>query len=126
MKNAYNAFQEGLRLLETGSAHAAVIQLERAKEAEPRKASVREALARAYYRTANFRLAAAEFAYVLELDPVNDYALFGLGKSQLRLGQPEIARGDLRLALAMQPENEHYQQALNELDARAQDSTSDA
>ena len=47
--DAYAAFQEGTRLLEGDNAHAAVIALEHARELEPEKGSVREALARAYF-----------------------------------------------------------------------------
>ena len=53
--------------------------LERARELEPDKGSVRETLARAYYSTRRFGDAKAEFARAIELDPVNDYAHFGLG-----------------------------------------------
>ena len=49
-ETAYGAFQEGTRLLADANAHAAVVALERARELEPDKGSVRETLARAYYR----------------------------------------------------------------------------
>jgi hypothetical protein len=44
--DAYDAFQEGNRLLATQNPHAAVVALERARDLEPDKASVRETLAR--------------------------------------------------------------------------------
>ena len=53
-ESAYEAFQEGTRLLAGNNAHAAVIALERARTLEPEKASVREALARAYYQSGRF------------------------------------------------------------------------
>ena len=45
MQSAYDAFQEGNRLLASQNPHAAVIPLERARDLEPDKGSVRETLA---------------------------------------------------------------------------------
>ena len=84
MQSAYDAFQEGNRLLESQNPHAAVIVLERARDLEPDKASVRETLARAYYRSGRFTQAGAEFERAVEIEPVNDYAHFGLGLCLLR------------------------------------------
>ena len=83
---AYTRFQEGSRLLDSGNAHAAVVALERARDLEPDKGSIREALARAYFRSQRVDAARVEFEKVLELDPVNDYAHFGLGMCLLRKG----------------------------------------
>jgi Flp pilus assembly protein TadD len=109
---AYVAYQEGNRLLDTGNAHAAAVALERARELEPRKGSIRETLARAYYRTGRFEAAEDEFRATLELDPVNDYAHFGVGLCRLRFGDRVSARGHLRLATAMRPDNADYRAAL--------------
>ena len=54
MQSAYDAFQEGNRLLASQNPHAAVIALERARDLEPEKGSVRETLARAYFRSGRF------------------------------------------------------------------------
>ena len=110
--DAYESFQEGLQLLASANAHAAVIPLERARDLEPEQASIREALARAYYGTLRLRAAEAEFHKVLELDPVNDYAHFGLGLCRLRAGDPDQARGHLRLAVVMRPDRTEYHEAL--------------
>src|SRR5690349_14602835 len=88
---AYTAFQEGSRLLATDNAHAAAIRLEHARDLEPAKGSVREALARAYYRSGRYAQAEEEFAAVLDLDPVNDYAHYGLGLCRLKAGDPTRA-----------------------------------
>ena len=95
MESAYEAFQEGTRLLESENPHAAVVALERARDLEPDKASVRETLARAYFRTGRFPAAGAEFARTVEIDPVNDYAHFGLGLCLLRQGDRLGARRHL-------------------------------
>lgn len=114
---AYARFQEGSRLLESGNAHAAVVALERARDLEPEKGSIREALARAYFRSQRVEAARVEFEKVLELDPVNDYAHFGLGMCLLRKGDRAAARGHLKIATIMRPEEEAYQDALRQASA---------
>lgn len=111
---AYARFQEGSRLLDSGNVHAAVVALERARELEPEKGSIREALARAYFRSQRVDAARVEFEKVLELDPVNDYAHFGLGMCLLRKGDRAAARGHLKMATIMRPEEEAYQDALRQ------------
>jgi Flp pilus assembly protein TadD len=112
--DAYVAFQEGSRLLADGNAHAAVVALERARRLEPEKGSVREALARAYYTSGRFGNAEREFRAALDLEPVNDYAHYGLALCRLRAGDRTGARAHLRLAIVMRPDNADYQQALDE------------
>jgi len=113
-RGAYEAFQEGSRLLETANPHAAVVALERARELEPEKGSIREALGRAYFRCGRFPAARSEFARAVELDPVNDYAHFGLGLSLIRVGDSAGARRHLKLAVAMRPLDE-YREALEQV-----------
>lgn len=110
--DAYVAYQEGTRLLTDGNVHAAVIALERARRFEPAKGSVREALARAYYRSARFTDAEREFRAALDLEPVNDYAHYGVGLCRLRAGDHTGARAHLRLATVMRPDNDDYLTAL--------------
>jgi Flp pilus assembly protein TadD len=114
---AYSRFQEGSRLLDSGNTHAAVVALERARDLEPEKGSIREALARAYFRSQRLEAARAEFEKVLELDPVNDYAHFGLGMCLLRKGDRAAARGHLKMATIMRPEEEAYRDALRQASA---------
>jgi len=113
--DAYTAFSEGMRLLEDDNAHAAVIALEQARALEPAKGSVREALARAYFRTGRFAAAEQEFTAALDIEPVNDYAQFGVGLCRLRAGDHTRARGHLRLATAMRPDNADYRAALEQV-----------
>jgi len=113
--DAYTAFSEGMRLLSDGNAHAAVIALERARELEPAKSSVREGLARAYFRTGRFAAAEEEFNATLDIEPVNDYAQFGVGLCRMRAGDRARARGHLRLAAVMRPDNADYRAALEQV-----------
>jgi Flp pilus assembly protein TadD len=114
--DAYVAYQEGTRLLASDDAHAAVIALERARSLEPEKGSVREALARAYYRTGRFDAAEEEFLAALDIEPVNDYAHFGIGLCRLRAGDRTGARGHLRQAAVMRPDNADYRAALDKVE----------
>ena len=108
---AYEAYQEGSRLLEDAHHHAAAVVLERARDLEPDKASIREALARAYFRSGRIPAARSEFERAVEIEPVNDYAHFGLGLCLLRTGDRIGARRHLKLAVAMRPRDE-YRDAL--------------
>jgi Flp pilus assembly protein TadD len=112
MQSAYDAFQEGNRLLASQNPHAAVIPLERARDLEPDKGSVRETLARAYFRTGRFTQASEEFERAVEIEPVNDYAHFGLGLCLMRRGDHFGARRHLKLAVAMRPDQQDYRAAL--------------
>lgn len=112
MPPVYEWYQRGLTLLETGDVHAAATVLARAAEAEPEKGSIREALARAYYRAHRFSAALDEFVAALEISPANDYAHFGAGLCLGRLGRLNEAIGHLRMANVMRPGNDDYEAAL--------------
>lgn len=120
MEEAYEAFREGSRLLASGDVHAAAIVLERARDIEPDQGSIREALARAYFRSVRFPDAAREFQEALRIDPVNDYAHFGLGLCGLRTGDLTGALRSLRIAVAMNPRSDDYRSALEDAERRAQ------
>jgi Flp pilus assembly protein TadD len=85
------------------------VPLERARSLEPDKSSIREALGRAYFRSARFEQAAEEFAAVVERHPVNDYAHFCLGRSLQKTGRTKEARRHAALALGMRPDRKDYQ-----------------
>ncbi|WP_433337939.1 tetratricopeptide repeat protein [Spirillospora sp. CA-294931] len=108
----YEWYVRGLELLRAGSAAAAVQLLTRAAEAEPSSRSIREALARAQFGARRFDEAADNFRAIVEDDPAEDYALFGLGLSLTRMGDFEGAVEHLALAAAMRPENQDYAKAL--------------
>ncbi len=111
-ESAYDLYARGTELLAAGHPHAAATLLSRAKALEPDKASIREALARALFQTGRLASARREFAKAVSIDPVNDYAHFGLGLACARTGQPTRAMAHLKLAVAMRPEVEHYRAAL--------------
>ncbi len=115
MSDTYTLYQRGCALLASGDAHAACVALTAARDSAPDKASIREALGRALFRTRAFEAAAAEFEAVLAIDPVNDYAHFGLGLAYQRLGDRTGAARHLKLAVAMRPSSDAYGRALERL-----------
>lgn len=115
VEGAYGLLKRGRQLLEEGHPHQAVIVLERASRQEPHKTSIREALARALYNSGQTRRAGEEFARVVEQDPSNDYAHFGLGLCHARLGERQRALGHLKMAVAMRPDSAEYRRALTRL-----------
>jgi Flp pilus assembly protein TadD len=114
-ESAYELFQRGHELLE-GLHHAqAAIVLERAARLEPGKASILEALGRAYYNSGRHERARVTFEALLEIDPSAHYAHFALGQSLKRLGRRDEAGMHLRLAVALSPETALYRDALARL-----------
>ena len=107
-EGAYELFRKGSDLLEKGDFMAAAVPLERARELEPDKGSIREALGRAYFRSARFEQAAEEFAAVVERYPTNDFALFCLGRACELTGDRKGARKHLTLAANMRPDRADY------------------
>jgi Flp pilus assembly protein TadD len=89
--------------------------LSRARLIEPQKASIREALARALYMSGRMAWARREFAKVVQIDPVNDYAHYGLALACERTGQRTRAIAHLKIAVAMRPGVDHYEAALARL-----------
>ena len=106
--DVYELFQNGTRLLEQRNYHAAAIPLRRARDLEPDKTSIREALGRALFGAQHYTEAAAEFEAVVERAPTNDYALFCLGRSLQQLGRHQEARKPLALACCLRPERSDY------------------
>ncbi|MQA05957.1 MAG: tetratricopeptide repeat protein [Streptosporangiales bacterium] len=114
----YEWYQRGLSLLAAGSPAAALQLFERAADAEPTKHSVREALGRAQYDAGQYAAAAESFAIIVDENPVDDYALFGLGLAATRNGELDRAVEHLTVAVALRPERPHYRKALRVARAR--------
>jgi Flp pilus assembly protein TadD len=95
----------------------ALRELQTVYDAAPDAPSVHSLAGRAYLKSAQLRHAEQAFERVLELDPADHYAYFGLGKALQRQGRLREAHGKLKLAGAMNPLPE-YQEALGEVRAR--------
>ena len=109
---AYDLFLRGQRLLAERQPAEAVAALEQARALAPGFPSIGELLGRAYYATGRYDDATRQFTAATERDPTDDYAHFALALSLLKQGQPAVATGHLRMALAMRPGSEQYQRAL--------------
>jgi Flp pilus assembly protein TadD len=108
MDRVYELYQRGCDLLEHGDHMAAIVPLTRARELEPTKTSIREALGRALFHAQRYEAAAAEFQELVSKTPTNDYALFCLGRSMQLLGRHGEARRPLALACSLRPERADY------------------
>jgi tetratricopeptide (TPR) repeat protein len=104
----YELFQNGTKLLEARNFHAATIPLTRARDLDPGKTSIREALGRALFGSQRYGEAAAEFEAIVDRDPTNDYALFCLGRSLQALGRHAEACRPLVIASCLRPERADY------------------
>jgi len=114
-ETAYELLQRGHDLLTQRHFAQAAVVLERADRDEPRKASILEALGRAYYNSGQHDRSRTTFEQLLELDPSAHYAHFALGQSLKQLGRRDAARTHLRLAVALSPSSTVYAAALARL-----------
>ncbi len=100
-------YERGVVYFEMGDYAQAARLLEPFAAEQPRSVSVRLLLARAYFHSAQLRRAEAEFRAVTELDPVEDYAWFGLGRALERQSKQAEALPCFRIAAAMRPDPDY-------------------
>src|SRR6186997_1479989 len=113
----YDLYRQGREQMKKGMNAQATVALEKAKRREPEKASIREALGIAYFRIRRFEEAEREFRALLELQPVDHYAHFALGRCLEKQGKPDEAIGHYRMASFFRPQSEDYRRALEALEA---------
>jgi tetratricopeptide (TPR) repeat protein len=114
-ESAYELLQRGTVLLNQRHYAQAATVLERADREAPGKASILEALGRAYYNSGQHQRSRETFEALLEIDPSAHYAHFALGQSFKQLGDRAAARTHLRLAVALSPTSKIYSGALARL-----------
>ena len=90
----------------------AVMLFEKAIKLEPKKGSIREALATAYFNCGLFDAAEKHFREALQIDAASDFAHYGLGLCLAKEGRVIKAMGHLKLASAMTPSNKNYSDAI--------------
>jgi Flp pilus assembly protein TadD len=115
MTDTYNLFQRGREHLAEGRAAQATLALEKARNREPDKASIREALGIAYFRTRRWAEAESEFRVMLELSPTDDYAHYALGRCLEKQGRDNEANGHYKLASSLRPGEAHYAARIRDL-----------
>lgn len=113
MESVYDLYQRGCSLLEHGDHQAAIVPLTRARQLEPSKTSIREALGRALFHAQRYERAAAEFEAVAQIAPTNDYALFCWGRAMQLLGRHREACRPLAVACSLRPERADYRRYLD-------------
>ncbi len=118
----YTLYQQGHRRLAAGNPHGAAAALEealaqQAADDQPHKASIHEALGRAYFASSQIQRARAEFERALELDPSSDYAHFSIGRCYERQGRLGDAAKHFKIANAL-ADHEFYKAALERVLSR--------
>jgi tetratricopeptide (TPR) repeat protein len=113
VESVYDLYQRGCSLLEHGDHQAAIVPLTRARQLEPDKTSIREALGRALFHAQSYERAAAEFEAVAQIAPTNDYALFCWGRAMQLLGRHREACRPLAVACSLRPERADYRRYLD-------------
>jgi tetratricopeptide (TPR) repeat protein len=116
-ESAYDLFMRGSRLLAQRHPGAAAVLLERCLALEPGKASILEALGRAYYDQGDHARAVERFGEIVDANPLAHYAHFGLGLAHLRLGDAAAGLRHLRMAVFLKPEYPDYSRALARAEA---------
>lgn len=111
----YDWYRRGLELLSGGNPQAAAQVLAHAHAEEPTSRSIREALARAQFNARRYAESARNFRMLVEENPADDYAHFGLGLALNRLGERQLAAGHLAMATAMRPGMQRYAEALDKV-----------
>jgi tetratricopeptide (TPR) repeat protein len=101
-------YRRGIELLADDDFEQAAVPLAAAARRAPEKASVREALGRAYFRCGRFAAAATEFKAVVDAHQVNDFAHFCLGRALAKTGETDRARHHLALAANLRPDRRDY------------------
>ena len=108
MESVYDLYTRGNELLAHGDYQAATVPLARARDLEPDKTSIREALGRALFHSQRYEEAAAEFGAIADRAPTNDYALFCLGRAMQLLGRHREACHPLAVACSLRPDRREY------------------
>lgn len=115
----YDWYVRGRDLLSSGDAAAAVQILSHTVAAEPQARSAREMLARAQYDARQYAEAIANFRLLVESDPADHYAHFGLGLAARKVGDLSTAVEHFALAAAMRPDLSRYARELQAARAAA-------
>jgi Flp pilus assembly protein TadD len=113
----YDRYRLGQAYVDAGDPLAAARVLEPAVDGGSTSASLWLVLAQAYFASSRLRPAQSAFERVVELDPADDYARFGLGRALERQGRRAEALAQYRLAFALSPKPD-YAEALRRVEAR--------
>lgn len=110
--DVYDWYMRGRDRPNRGDAAAAVQLLTHTVAAEPQSRSARETLARAPFDAGQYSEAAENFTQLVDIDPADHYAHFGLGLAARRVGDLAAAVEHVALAAAMRPDLSRYAREL--------------
>ena len=113
----YDWYRRAQALLAQGSPEAAAVLLERLRGTDPDSPAILEAWARALFDSRRFAEATEAFTSLVDRQPDNDYAHYGLGLSLWRLQRFPEARDHLAMAEVMSPGHAEYAAALGQVRA---------
>ena len=113
----YSLYEQGRSRLDRGNPTGAAEVLELAIEREPEKASLHEALGRAYFASSRVDQAREEFERAVAINPSDDYAHFGIGRCFERQSRLPEAAKHYKLACALS-DRADYRTALARVQAR--------
>lgn len=113
----YDRYRLGQAYVDAGDPLAAARVLEPAVEDATTSAALWLVLAQAYFASSRLRLAQGAFERVVGLDPTDDYARFGLGRTLERQSRHAEALAQYRIAFALSPKPD-YAEALRRVEAR--------
>ena len=113
----YDRYRLGQAYVDAGDPRSAARVLEPAVEADATSAALWLVLAQAYFASSRLRPAQAAFERVVEVDPTDHYARFGLGRTLERQSRHAEALAQYRIAFALSPEAD-YADALRRVEAR--------
>lgn len=106
-------YETAVALREDGRPHMAADLLSRVLLIEPASAFLREEVATTQFAAAQYVGARVTFSAMVAVDSKDDYAYYGLGMAQARLGELGAAQRSLIEAVVRVPGNESYRAALH-------------
>jgi len=112
MEDAYRLFVKAKELIGKKDFLNASLLLEEAREYEPEKGSIREALGICYYNMGFYSSSRDHFDKAIEIDAANDFAHYGMGLCLIKENKINRALGYLKIASFMRPESEVYKKVL--------------
>ena len=112
MGDAYHRFVEARGFMKKNDFLNASLLLEGAREIEPEKGSIREALAICYFNMGLYSSSMDHFDKAIQIDASNDFAHYGMGLCLIKENKVNLALGHFKIARFMKPGSDIYKQAL--------------
>lgn len=112
MEDVYNLFMKAKRFMDKNDFLNASLFLEEARQHEPEKGSIREALGICYYNMGFYESSRNHFDKAIDIDATNDFAHYGMGLCLIKEKRINRALGYLKIASFMKPDSKIYRKVL--------------